>query len=59
MDNLWSIREVSLYLGVPVPTLYQWRSRGYGPPARRLGKHLRYLPEQVREWVRSCPTEVA
>jgi predicted DNA-binding transcriptional regulator AlpA len=59
MDKLWSVKDVSEYLGVPVATLYQWRSRGYGPPGRRLGKHIRYLPEQVRGWVRSVSTEVA
>ena len=24
-DRLWSIRDVSAFLGVPVGTLYQWR----------------------------------
>ncbi|HTK66250.1 MAG TPA: helix-turn-helix domain-containing protein [Pseudonocardia sp.] len=58
-DKLWSVTELSDYLGVPVATLYQWRSRGYGPPGRRLGRHVRYLPEQVRDWVRSMSTGVA
>jgi predicted DNA-binding transcriptional regulator AlpA len=59
MENLWSVKDVSDYLGVPVATLYQWRSRGYGPPGRRLGKHVRYVPDQVQDWVRSLTTEVA
>ncbi len=59
MDKLWSVKELSVYLGVPVATLYQWRSRGYGPPGRRLGKHVRYVPDQVQDWVRSMSTEVA
>jgi predicted DNA-binding transcriptional regulator AlpA len=58
-DKLWGIKDVADYLGVPVATLYQWRSHGYGPPGRRMGKHLRYVPDQVREWVRSLATEVA
>jgi hypothetical protein len=58
-DKLWGVKDVADYLGVPVATLYQWRSHGYGPPGRRMGKHLRYVPNQVREWVRSLATEVA
>lgn len=58
-EKLWGVKELSEYLGVPVATLYQWRSKGYGPPGRRLGKHVRYVPEQVSEWVRSMSTEVA
>lgn len=59
MDRLWGIKEVAAYLDVPVATLYQWRSHGYGPPGRRMGKHIRYLPEQVRDWVKSLSTDVA
>ena len=47
---LWTIRDVSAFLAVPVGTLYQWRHRGDGPPALRLGKHLRFDPESVRRW---------
>ncbi|HEX5089365.1 MAG TPA: helix-turn-helix domain-containing protein [Nocardioides sp.] len=39
------------FLGVPVATIYQWRVRGEGPPATKLGKHLRYEPGVVRAWV--------
>lgn len=34
--------EVAAYLGIPVATLYQWRYRGVGPQASRVGRHLRY-----------------
>jgi predicted DNA-binding transcriptional regulator AlpA len=36
---------------VPVNTLYQWRTKGYGPTGRRIGKHVRYRPEDVDTWV--------
>jgi excisionase family DNA binding protein len=52
-DRLWTIDDVSAYLGVPVQTLYQWRHRSEGPPCIRLGKHLRFDPDQVRAWVAS------
>lgn len=58
IDRLWSVQDVSAYLGVPVDTLYQWRSEGTGPPGRRLGKRLRYRPQDVRDWVESLPTVV-
>ena len=39
------------FLGVPVATIHQWRVRGEGPPATKLGKHLRYEPGVFRAWV--------
>ncbi|MBG6069369.1 MULTISPECIES: helix-turn-helix domain-containing protein [Micromonospora] len=49
-EPLWEIEDVSAYLRVPVQTLYQWRKRKYGPPAARVGRHLRYDPASVRAW---------
>jgi DNA-binding transcriptional MerR regulator len=49
-ESLWEIEDVSAYLRVPVQTLYQWRKRRYGPPAARVGRHLRYDPTDVRAW---------
>ena len=50
-DRLWSVDDVSTFLGVPVGTLYQWRYRRVGPPAARVGRHLRYDPADVRAWL--------
>ena len=47
---LWGVAEVASYLGVPPETLYAWRKRRTGPPAGRVGKHLRYDPDAVRDW---------
>lgn len=52
-DRLWTIDDVSAFLGVTVPTIYQWRHRGDGPPCMRLGKHLRFDPAAVRAWAMS------
>ncbi|WP_410656325.1 helix-turn-helix transcriptional regulator [Amycolatopsis sp. lyj-112] len=49
-DRLWSVEDVSAYLGVPVKTLYQWKWLGAGPPVRKIGRHLRYDPTKVRSW---------
>lgn len=51
-ERLWSVHDVSAFLGVPVSTIYQWRVRGEGPRAMRLGRHLRYEPESVAVWAR-------
>ena len=49
--KLWTIHDLAEFLGVPVNTLYQWRSKGYGPTGRRIGKYVRYRPEDVEAWV--------
>jgi excisionase family DNA binding protein len=55
LDRLWTVDDVSEYLGVPVKTLYQWRHRGQGPAGRRVGRYVRYRPADVRAWVDELP----
>ena len=50
-DRLWTVHDVAAFLGVPVGTLYQWRYLRIGPPAYRVGRHLRYDPAAVRAWL--------
>ena len=50
---LWTVQDVSDYLRVPVQTLYSWRAQRSGPPARRVGKYLRYRPADVERWLDS------
>lgn len=49
-DRLWSVQDVADYLGIPPRTLYNWRCRGIGPRARRIGRYLRYEEHDVRAW---------
>lgn len=51
-EPLWSAEQASEYLGVPIATLYRWRHVGTGPKAFRVGRHLRYDPATVRQWLR-------
>ena len=44
--------SLSHLLHVSVPTLYGWRYRRVGPPAYRIGRHLRYRRSEVEEWLR-------
>ena len=57
-DRLWSVQDVSTYLGVPVHTIYSLRSAGTGPPGRMIGRRLRFRPNDVRDWVESLSTGV-
>ncbi|MBV9093971.1 MAG: helix-turn-helix domain-containing protein [Streptosporangiaceae bacterium] len=51
-DRLWTVEEVSRFLGIPVATLYRWHYLGTGPKPGRVGRHLRYLPADVISWFR-------
>ncbi|MGW4987429.1 helix-turn-helix transcriptional regulator [Streptomyces mirabilis] len=45
--------DVAALLGVPIETVYQWRRKRTGPRGFRVGRHLRYDPDDVRAWVES------
>lgn len=47
---LLTIDDVAEYFGLPVATLYQWRYRGIGPKSAKIGRHLRYRPEDVEAY---------
>ena len=50
-QRLATPHEVADHLGIPPATLYQWRHRGIGPRAARVGRHLRYRWADVDAWV--------
>lgn len=50
-DPLWTIQDVATFLGIPVGTLYDWRCRGEGPPAFKVGRRLRYRETDVFAWL--------
>ncbi|HWD05130.1 MAG TPA: helix-turn-helix domain-containing protein [Amycolatopsis sp.] len=52
MDNkLLSVDELADYLGVPSNTVYQWRKTGKGPRGYRIGKYVRFRPDEVDSWI--------
>lgn len=57
VEPLWDINQVSAYLKVPKATLYGWRGKKYGPPADRVGRHLRYDSQDVIAWKRGLGQE--
>jgi DNA-binding transcriptional MerR regulator len=51
MTPLLSINDVATILNVTPKTLYLWHSTGKGPRVARIGRQLRYSPEDVRAFV--------
>jgi excisionase family DNA binding protein len=43
--------EICSELQIPLQTFYQWRSRGVGPHAYRIGKHLRVSQTDFEAWL--------
>jgi excisionase family DNA binding protein len=43
--------DVAELLGVPVGTLRRWRYVGKGPPSFRVGRHVKYLAEDIDRWL--------
>lgn len=43
--------DLAALLSIPLETVYQWRKKRTGPPGFRIGKHLRYDPTAVLEWI--------
>ncbi|GAA2124515.1 hypothetical protein GCM10009759_76250 [Kitasatospora saccharophila] len=50
-DRLWTLRELAEYLGVPVQSIYQMNWRGTGPRSFKVGRHRRYHPRDVHQWL--------
>lgn len=50
-DPLWKVKDVAEFLGVPVQTIYEWRCKGEGPPAYKIGHLLRYRESVVMDWL--------
>ena len=50
-DRLLGPEEVAAFLGVPLRTIYRWRSRHEGPRGYRVGRHVRYRLDDVERWL--------
>ena len=50
-SKLMTVPELAEYLGVPVGTLYAWRTNGAGPRGLKVGRHIRYRREDVESWL--------
>lgn len=59
IEPLMTIHDLAAFLQRPVKTLYQWRTLGYGPPAYRVGRELRYDQAAVAAWLATVQEAVA
>ncbi|MBT2387243.1 helix-turn-helix domain-containing protein [Streptomyces sp. ISL-11] len=50
-DRYLTPEDLAALLSVPLETVYAWRRKRTGPPGFRVGKHVRYDPARVRDWV--------
>ncbi len=51
VDGLLSPKDLAGYLGVPLATVYRWRSHHDGPRGIRVGRHVRYRFTDVERWL--------
>lgn len=57
-ESLWSRAQVAAFFGVPERTVETWRLRGTGPRGVRVGRHVRWDPNDVRRWFEGQKAEV-
>lgn len=51
MTDWISISQLAEELGIPPRTIYNWRTKGYGPPGATIGKHVRFRRCDVETWI--------
>ena len=51
LDEVLTPPQVASLLRVPERTLADWRYMQKGPPSHKVGRHVRYLAEEVRAWL--------
>ena len=51
VEPLMTMSDLSAMLGVPIGTLYAWRSRGEGPRGYHVGRHVRFRRVEVEAWL--------
>lgn len=57
MKRLLTVNDLADFLGVPITTLYQWRTRKYGPKGKRVGRYVRYQEKDVLAWLDTMDEE--
>lgn len=52
-DGMIGKEELAVFLDIPPATLDHWASRGGGPDFHVIGNHRKYLPADVRAWLKT------
>ncbi|WP_411143457.1 helix-turn-helix transcriptional regulator [Streptomyces sp. x-80] len=50
-DRYLTPEDLAALLSVPIETVYGWRKKRTGPAGFRVGRHVRYDPAAVRDWI--------
>ncbi|WP_149181354.1 helix-turn-helix domain-containing protein [Streptomyces sp. TRM49041] len=50
-DRYLTPEDLASLLAVPIETVYGWRKKRTGPPGFRVGRHVRYDPAALRDWI--------
>ena len=51
-DAEWmSPADLAAEFGIPITSVYQWNSKGTGPRAAHIGRHVRYRRADVAKWI--------
>jgi excisionase family DNA binding protein len=59
LPNLLTPEKVAEITGLSVDTLAQWRSQRRGLPYLKIGRAVRYDPEDVQEYLEGCRVSVS
>ncbi|QEU71983.1 DNA-binding protein [Streptomyces nitrosporeus] len=51
--------DLAELLSIPLETVYAWRKKRTGPLGFRIGKHLRYDPSAVHDWISNLTEHAA
>lgn len=51
IEPLLTSAQVCEILQIPEATLHRWRYVGTAPPAVKVGRHLRFDPGDLRDWI--------
>ncbi|MGO1399579.1 MAG: helix-turn-helix domain-containing protein [Brevibacterium yomogidense] len=46
-----TVEQFAAELGIPKQTVYVWRTKGKGPRAHKIGRHVRFSRQSVNEWL--------
>lgn len=52
-DRHLSPQELADREGVPISTIYGWRTKGAGPRGMSIGRHVRYRLSDIEAWEES------
>jgi predicted DNA-binding transcriptional regulator AlpA len=54
---LLNVRQLAALLGVSTWVIYEWRSKGLGPPAIVINRMVRFDPQALAAWIEARAEE--